>query len=96
MRDLAGVTTLRKRRVQACDKFGKNCLDIPRFLDWFPLRNSGRLGNRGGETYKEEFARCDRLRNSPIFFMQRRLNGKEGKRYGDRNRIYQDTETDHI
>ena len=29
--------------------------------------------------YLEEHARCDRLKNSPIFYMRRRLNGKEGR-----------------
>ena len=38
----------------------------------------------------EEFARCNRLRDSPIFYMRRRLNGKEGKSYGSRNRDYRD------
>ena len=38
----------------------------------------------------EEQARCNRLRDSPIFYMRRRLNGKEGKTYGERNKDYRD------
>ena len=93
MRDLAGVTTLRERRVQACDKFAKKCLSSTRFSGWFPYKQS--LRGRRGEVFQEEFARCDRLRNSPLFYMRRRMNGKEGKKYGERNRIYRDTNTEH-
>ena len=39
---------------------------------------------------QEEFARCNRIRDSPIFYMRRRLNGKDGKKYGERNREYRD------
>ena len=34
MRELAGVTTLRQRRVELCDKFAKQCLKNPRFASW--------------------------------------------------------------
>ena len=93
MRKLAGVTTLRERRIQACDAFAKKCLGSSRFSTWFPPRAAGRSSRRRGEEFEEEYARCDRLRNTPIFYMRRRLNGKEGKTYGERNRIYRDTET---
>ena len=43
------------------------------------------------EPFIEERARCNRLRESPIFYMRRRLNGKEGKTYGQRNRDYRDS-----
>ena len=45
---------------------------------------------RGGETFAEDYARCNRLRDSPIFYMRRRLNGKDGKNYGERNKDYRD------
>ena len=90
MRKKAEVTTLRQRRIEACDKFANKCLSNRKFEHWFPLRRTGRAGNRGGEKYAEEFARCDRLKNTPIFYMRRRLNGKEGKKYGERNRKYRD------
>ena len=91
MRDRSLVTTLRRRRIEAVDKFADKCLGNERFAAWYPLRQSGRSGNRCGEMYLEEHARCDRLKNSPIFYMRRRLNGKEGKSYGERNRKYRDT-----
>ena len=83
MRDLAGVTTLRQRRVELCDRFAAKCLKNPRFVSWFPQR-TGRRGGRNSEQYLEAFARCDRLKNSPIYYMRRRLNGKQGKTYGAR------------
>ena len=88
---MAEVTTLRARRIEACDKFAKKCLGLKAFQGWFPARATGRRGaRRGGEAYHEDHARCNRLRDSPIFFMRRRLNGKEGKQYGQRNRDYRD------
>ena len=97
MRELASVTTLRQRRIDACDKFANKCLGIPRFASkWFPLKTSGRSGIRGNDLYKEEYARCNRLLNSPVFYMRRRLNGKEGRIYGERNKKYRDTNTDEV
>ena len=90
MREKAQVTTLRQRRIDACDKFAIKCLGSTRFTKWFPLRTSGRAGGRDGEKYSEEYAHCDRLKNTPLFYLRRRLNGKEGKRYGEHNRKYRD------
>ena len=60
-------------------------------MAWFPSRAVGRPGaRRKGEAFLEEFARCNRLRDSPLFYMRRRLNGKEGKTYGQRNMEYRD------
>ena len=83
MREMAQVTTLRQRRIELCDSFSRKCLGNPRFAGWFPLRASVRA-SRNPEKFLEEPARCDRLKNSPVFFMRRRLNGKEGKVYGKR------------
>ena len=91
MREKAAVTTLRYRRIEASDKFAAKCLGNTRFSHWFP-RKQIRSGMRGGEQYLEEHARCNRLRDFPIFFMRRRLNGKEGKSYGKTNAEYCDTE----
>ena len=49
--------------------------------------NENRRG-RQGDKYVEFFAKCDRLRNSPLYYMRRRLNGKEGKKYGEKNSQY--------
>ena len=51
---------------------------------------TGRRSARGGGIYEEKQAKTDRLRNSPLYYMRRRLNGKPGKEYGERNKIYRD------
>ena len=89
LRQQAGLETLRARRIAQTDKFAEKCLASPRFCHWFPLRQ-GRTSNRSGEKYLEFKAKTDRLNNSPIYYMRRRLNGKEGKIYGQRNKIYRE------
>ena len=89
MRKLAGVTTHRERRIDLCDKFAKKACGNPRFAHWFPEREAGRRG-RHHEQFHELTARTDRLNNSPLFYFRRRLNGKEGKKYGERNRRYRE------
>ena len=92
MRKLADVTTLRARRIAACDKFAEGCASGT-FARWFPLRvgvRATRGSTRAVEKYEESFARCNRLYNSPLYYMRRRLNGKPGKVYGQRNREYRD------
>ena len=88
MRGMAGITTLRERRVQLCDKFAAKCVASTRFSHWFPLARGRRSGHNNLEKYKETFASCERLRASPLYFFQRRLNGKEGKVYRERYREY--------
>ena len=83
MLELSGLETLRNRRIMLTDKFATKCINNPRFSGWFP-ETSGRRSARRKDIYLEQYARCERLRNSPIFYMRRRLNGKEGKRYGER------------
>ena len=87
MREKAGITTHRARRIALCDKFAHKAAANPRF-EWFPLR-TGRSG-RHGDTYREFQARTDRLYNSPLYYFRRRLNGKPGKEYGQRNKKYRD------
>ena len=89
MREMAGLDTLRHRRIALCDNFTQKCLNNPRFSKWFPEADQQRR-SRHTLPYKEYFARCDRLRNSPLYYMRRRLNGKPGKDYGKRNCKYRD------
>ena len=89
LRQTAGIETLRARRIALTDKFAAKCVENPRFCHWFPLR-TGRVSERTKEKYQEYKAKTDRLNNSPIFYMRRRLNGKEGKVYGERNKIYRE------
>ena len=93
---MAGVSTLRQRRIVMTDKFEEAAAESSRFSVWFPRRREARAASRVGDRYVETFARCDRLRNSPIHYMRRRMNSKEGRKYGERNCQYWDTEEDGI
>ena len=88
MREKAGVTTHRARRIELCDTFARKASSNPRFAAWFPER-TGRSG-RYGDQFQEMNARTDRIYNSPLYYYRRRLNGKEGKTYGMRNRRYRE------
>ena len=93
LRGLAGLTTLRERREDLVHKFAHKCANDPALDHWFPRDNARRSGRlRGGvdQTYLEEKARCERLKNSPIFYFRRILNGKVGKTYGTRNKAYRE------
>ena len=89
MRTTAALQTLRERRIEATDKFARKAAADPKFCHWFPRRIATRT-TRNKEIYEEKHAKCDRLMNSPIYYMRRRLNGKEGKLYGERNRQYRE------
>ena len=89
LRARADLTTLRQRSLELCGKFAEKCAKSTRFGHWFPLRGGGcRSGRIAPDKYVEEFARCERLRNSPLFYKRR--NGKPGKQYGKRNSTYRD------
>lgn len=92
LRQQAGIETLRARRISLTDKFAEKCVANPRFCHWFPLK-TGRMFGRTKEKYQETKAKTDRLNNSPIFYMRRCLNGKEGKTYGERNKAYRENFT---
>ena len=88
MRAKAQLETLRQRRIDHCDRFAQKCLKNPRFAKWFPTNTARRSSRRPGTQYQETYARCDRLKNSPVFYLRRRLNGKPGKTYGLRYAEY--------
>ena len=90
LRGLAGLTTLRERREERCKKFALKSVRDPVFEHWFPLKQTRRStrGRQCQEIYVEEKAPCERLKNSPIFYFRRLLNGKVGKEYGTRNKSY--------
>ena len=89
LREMADLPTLRQRRIELTDKFAQKCLGNDRFKEWFPEKRL-RRSTRNNEKYVEEYARCERLKNSPLFYMRRRLNGKQAKNYGARYRHYRD------
>ena len=89
LRGQANLGTLRYRRGQLVEKFARKCANDPAFDHWFPRRQTARK-TRSNDLYLEEKARCDRLKNSPLYYFRRVLNGKEGKSYGTRNKCYRE------
>ena len=58
--------------------FAFKCLKNPRFTDMFPLNNkSHEMNTRVEDKYEVQFALTNRLKNSPIIYMQRLLNEHE-------------------
>ena len=90
MREKADIPTLRQRRIDLSDKFAEKALSNPRCQHWFPLRKAARSARTAGDKYVETYARCDRLKDSPLFYFRRRLNGKVGKKYGARNKYWRE------
>ena len=78
----AGLETLRARRDARELSFARKCSVSPRFQAWFPKLDGIRT-TRSPDLFLEEYARCCRYYNSPIFSMRRRLN-KEARRGGAR------------
>ena len=78
LRGEANLETLRDRRENIVKKFAIKCSNDPAFSHWFLRRQTTRVA-RNNELYLEEKARCDRLKNSPIYYLRRILNGKPGK-----------------
>lgn len=68
-----GLTTLKERRDMRSDKLVAKCLKNPRYQDWFEMNETTRT-MRNPLPFKEKQARTNRLYNSPLFYMRRRLN----------------------
>ena len=71
LRAEAGILSLRERRIQICERFAAKSLANPRFSHWFPLKKSrtSLRGAKKGEKFQEFKARCDHLKNSPLFYL---------------------------
>ena len=76
-----GIEKLSTRRESACESFAKKLIESTRFSEFFPTKvypeNIPTL--RKQKTYREEFARMNRLYNSPVYAMRRMLNEEEKK-----------------
>ena len=69
----SGMTTLKVRRERAVEKFARKTEGNPVYSHWFPP-NPNPTSERNPTKYLEEFARTNRLYNSPLFYMRRLLN----------------------
>jgi hypothetical protein len=73
--ELSGLPTMEERRTNAIAKFAEKTA-AGLYSHWFPHNEvDGRT--RRSLKYKECYARCDRLKNTPIFYMRRILNGAD-------------------
>ena len=70
-----GLETLFDRRARRAEAFARKAA-VGKLRHWFPRREAPR-STRQTTSYHESFARCQRLRNSPIHYMRRLLNGRE-------------------
>ena len=71
----SGLQELRIRRENMFVKFAIKCSKNPKIKDsWFPLAEENNYNLREVTKYREEIARTDRLKNSPIYRMRKRLN----------------------
>jgi hypothetical protein len=73
--ELSGLETLGERRRAASLRFARKCL-TSQYSHWFPLNEATRQ-TRHKKMFREDFARCERLKNSPIYRMRRLLNEEE-------------------
>ena len=69
--DITGLEKLEARREAAIIKFAQKCLNGS-YGHWFPQNPPGRT--RKQLKFREDFARCDRLRKTPIYHMRRVMN----------------------
>ena len=64
---------MEERRKQAFDNFIIKSSQSERFKQWFP-ENASDINLRNPKMYREDYARTQRLYNSPIYSMRRELN----------------------
>jgi hypothetical protein len=72
--ELSGLERLDVRRSAAILKFARKSLE-GNYSHWFPLNEAGGR-TRASLKFREDYARCERLKNSPIFYMRRLLNAQ--------------------
>ena len=76
-----GLETLASRRETLCLNFALKCAKNPKLQHMFPLNEKSHpMETRKEDKYKVEFAHTDRMKNSPIIYMQKLLNHNENKR----------------
>ena len=88
--EISTQPALEERRITSIDRFIKSALKNPKYGPrWFPQRSDTRL-TRNPIVYLEEQATGNRLYNSPLFSMRRKLNGREIESVTDLTGIFCD------
>ena len=73
-----GLETLSSRREYLCLTFAQKCVKNKRTEHMFPLnKKQHEMNTRKKEKYKVNFANTNRMKNSPIIYMQKLLNENE-------------------
>ena len=70
----ADLETLEERRKRHFKKFAEKASENDNYRHLFP-KNISTVRTSNPKVYREEYARSDRLYNSPLFAMRRILNG---------------------
>ena len=85
---LSGLQSLQERRRSQFKKFAEKMSSNPNYSRFFPL-NQTAANTRHAKTYKEFFARTDRLYKNPLYAMCRLVNQTpDSDRYN--NPLYED------
>ena len=75
-----GIESLESRREQLCLSFALKCVNNVKVKHMFPQNiKSHEMSTRHEEKYKVQHAHTDRLKKSPIIYMQKLLNEHELK-----------------
>ena len=70
-----GLESLENRRKELCLNFAKKCLTNKKVKHMFPEnRKSHDMNTRNTEKFQVQFANTERLKKSPIIYMQNLLN----------------------
>ena len=77
--DQEKIVPLSKRREKLTVNFAKKAAASNRFGGWFEKKIPSAYDIRNEKTYVEHFARTERLRKSPLYYMRRRLNEEENQ-----------------
>ena len=77
MLELSGLDTLEARRQTLTDNFAVKMKNNPKYSHLFPERPQEQRRARRGNKYVEYAASTNRLYNSPLYHMRRRLNSLE-------------------
>ena len=73
--NILDLQTLKERREELCLKFAQKCLSNPKMKGLFPPNNRNHnMETRFPEHFQILFAKTERLRKSPIIYMQTLLN----------------------
>ena len=68
------METLDSRRENLTKKFALKTSKNKRFGSWFREKDYGTLNLRSKKKFEEDYARTERMRKSPVYYMQRILN----------------------